>query len=228
MNTETKLQVLSINEFLEEVERIVDEIKSDAMFYNTCNISKSLSFTYLDIVEIHLIKDGRRGVRLDFKVFSKFEELQGAIEAFLKAKFETNNQWATTYLLTLLQDMENKYYFAIGNEDCNLWFVFNPYPTKKEDGKEDLYQLLIYTKGREAKEAMVVSSFAFDKDKKLSFERTPSMVLDILESLLKDDVSSLNMEYWFFSGYLAGLQNLRDKLKVKQITDRTFYIIAEN
>lgn len=235
MEKETKLQALSIKEFLEEVERIVEEIKRDAMFYKTCNISKCLSFTYLDIVEIYLIKDNRRGVRVSFKVFSKFEPLKGAIEALLNAKFKLstakdfNIDWAATSLLTRLQEMEQKYYFAIGNEDCNVWFVFNPYPTKQEDGKEDLHQLLIYTEGTEPKEVMTVSSFVFDKDKKLSFERTPSIVLDILESILKDDVLFMNnFNTWFFTGYLAGLQNLRDKLKVKQITERTFYIIAEN
>ena len=214
---------------------MVNELKQDAMFYNTCNISKCLSFTYLDIVEVYFIKDSRCGVHVNFKVYSKFEAIKGAIEALLNVKFKLsttkdfNVEWATTSLLTRLQEMEQKYYFAIGSEECNLWFVFNPYPTKQEDGKEDLHQLLIYTEGTEPKEVTTVSSFAFDKDKKLSFERTPSIVLDILESILKDDVLFMNnFNTWFFSGYLAGLQNLRDKLKVKQITERTFYIIAEN
>ena len=233
MNKETELQALSINGFLTEVERIVDELKSDAMFYNTCNISKCLSLTYLDVVEVYLIKDTRSGVRVNFKVYSNFDFLKGAIEAVLDVKFKKlttfSVDWAITSLLNRLQEMEQNYYFVIGDEDCNLWFVFNPYPTKQEDGKEDIHRLLVYTEGTEPKEVMAVSSFAFDKDKKLSFERTTSIVLDILESILKDDVLFMNnFNTWFFSGYLAGLQNLRNKLKVKQITERTFYIIAEN
>ena len=79
MNKETNLQALSINEFLTELERIVDELKSDALFYNTCNISKCLSLTYLDVVEVYLIKDTRSGVRVNFKVYSNFDFLKGAI-----------------------------------------------------------------------------------------------------------------------------------------------------